>query len=59
MKKLIVVFHRRYALLMGPPIDAILSVHRGQLSEVAELRWDGASQLIRSEVPERRRKIYK
>jgi len=33
--------------------DAILSVQRGKLSEVAKLRWDGATELIRVEVPER------
>jgi len=32
---------------------AILSVHRSELHEVAELRWDGASELIRAEGPER------
>jgi len=34
-------------------IDAILSVQRGELLEVAELRWDGASELIFGEPPER------
>ena len=33
--------------------DAILSVQLLQLSEVAELRWDGATELIQAEVPER------
>jgi len=33
--------------------DAILSVQLLQLREVAELRWDGATELIRGEVPER------
>jgi len=33
--------------------DAILSVQMDELIEVAELRWDGASELIRGEVPER------
>jgi len=33
--------------------DAILSVQRLQLSEVAELRWDCATKLIHVEVPER------
>jgi len=30
----------------------MLSVHHSQLSEVAELRWDGAIELIRVELPE-------
>jgi len=33
--------------------DAILSVQIDELREVAELRWDGASEIIRVEVPER------
>jgi len=33
--------------------DAILSVQLLQQSEVAELRWNGASQLVRGEKPER------
>jgi len=33
--------------------DAILSVQSGEHREVAELRWDGASELILEEVPER------
>jgi len=33
--------------------DANLSVQPLQLSEVAELRWDGASELIRGDCPER------
>ena len=33
--------------------DVILSVQRGELREVSELRWDGALELIRLEVPER------
>jgi len=33
--------------------DAILSVQLLQLREVAELRWDGAIELIDIEVPER------
>jgi len=33
--------------------DAIVSVQIGELLEVAELRWDGATELIRVEVPER------
>jgi len=33
--------------------DAILSVQYGELSEVAELMWDGATELIRLEIPER------
>ena len=33
--------------------DAILSVQPLQLREVAELRWNGATELIRVEVPER------
>ena len=32
--------------------DAILSVQNGELGEVAELRWDGTTELIRAEVPE-------
>jgi len=32
--------------------DAILSVQQLQLHEVAELRWDGAIELIRAEGPE-------
>jgi len=32
---------------------AILSVQQLQLREVAELRWDGASELIQVEVPEK------
>jgi len=32
--------------------DAILSVQNGEMSEVAELRWDGATELIRDEVAE-------
>jgi len=31
----------------------ILSVQKFELSEVPELRWDGASELIQREVPER------
>jgi len=31
--------------------DAILSVQIGELREVAELWWNGASELIRVEVP--------
>ena len=31
--------------------DAILTVQREE-SEVAELRWDGTTELIRGEVPE-------
>jgi len=31
--------------------DAILSVQIVDLSEVAELRWDGAAELILIEVP--------
>jgi len=33
--------------------DATMSVQIGDLREVAELRWDGASEIIRVEVPER------
>ena len=33
--------------------DAILSVQIGQHREVAELRWDGATELIRVQQPER------
>jgi len=33
--------------------DAILSVQLLQHREVAELRWDGATELIHGEVPER------
>jgi len=33
--------------------DAILSVQPSELREVAELRWDAATELIRIEVPER------
>jgi len=33
--------------------NAILSVQPLQLSEFAELRWDGATELIRVEVTER------
>jgi len=33
--------------------DAILSVQPSELREVAELRWDGAIEVIRVEVPER------
>jgi len=33
--------------------DAMLSVQLLQHREVAELRWDGAIELIRVEVPER------
>jgi len=33
--------------------DAILSVQHLQHREAAELRWDGASKLIRVEVPDR------
>jgi len=33
--------------------DVILSVQRGELSEVAELRWDCAIEPIRVEPPER------
>jgi len=32
--------------------DVRLSVQFGELSEVAELRWDGAIKLIREEVPD-------
>jgi len=31
--------------------DEILIVQGGELSEVAELRWDGAGELITVEVP--------
>jgi len=34
-------------------IDAILSVQIGKLSERAELRRDGASEIIQGESPER------
>ena len=33
--------------------DAILSVQIGEHREVAELRWDGAIEIIRVEFPER------
>jgi len=33
--------------------DAILSVQRGEHREVAEMRWDGATELIRGKPPER------
>jgi len=33
--------------------DAILSVQIEELREAAKLRWDGASELIRVEHPER------
>ena len=33
--------------------DVILSVQRGELREVAELRWNGAIELIRVEGTER------
>jgi len=33
--------------------DAILSVQIEKLRKVAELRWDGAIELIRVEVPEK------
>jgi len=33
--------------------DATLSVQVGEHREVAELRWDGADEPIRIEVPER------
>jgi len=33
--------------------DFILSVQRGELREVAELRWNGAIEPIRVEVPKR------
>jgi len=33
--------------------DAILSVHVLHHCEVAKLRWDGAIEIIRGEVPER------
>ena len=33
--------------------DANLSVQREEHREVAELRWDGASELIRREAPVR------
>jgi len=33
--------------------NAIPSVQRVELGEVAELRWDGATELIRVELPER------
>ena len=32
----------------------IRSIHELELREVAELRWDGAIELIREEVPEKR-----
>ena len=32
--------------------DAILIVQMGEVREVAELRWDGATELIRGEPPE-------
>ena len=41
-------FHKIVASYMIP------SVQIGELSEVAELRWDGASELIRVEGPESR-----
>jgi len=31
--------------------DAILSIQRGELREVAELRWDGATELIEGDLP--------
>ena len=34
-------------------IDAILRVQRGELREAAQLRWDGARELIIGEQPER------
>ena len=33
--------------------DAILSVQSGEHREVTELRWDGATELIRVKGPER------
>jgi len=33
--------------------DAILSAQIRKLREVAELRWDGASEIIRGEIAER------
>jgi len=33
--------------------DAMPSVQKDEFREVAELRWDGASEIIRVEVPER------
>ena len=33
--------------------DATLNAQIGELKEVAELRWDGASELIQREVPAR------
>ena len=33
--------------------DATLSVQRGEHHEVADLRWDGASKIIRVDGPER------
>jgi len=33
--------------------DAILIAQMGEVREVAELRWDGAIELIQAEVPER------
>ena len=38
--------------------DAIMSVQDGELSEVGELRRDGASKLIEVEVPERERERH-
>jgi len=36
-------------------LDAILNVQIDELRKVAELRWDGAGELIRLEPPERAR----
>jgi len=33
--------------------DASLSVQKGELREVAELRWNAAGELIHGKVPER------
>jgi len=33
--------------------DLIVSAQELQLSEIAKLRWDGASELIRGDVPKR------
>ena len=38
---------------MSMESDAILSAQCYDIHEVAELRWDGASELIRVEGPER------
>jgi len=46
-------YHSQIITTVSMEGDAILSVQPEQLREVAELWWDGASELILVEIPER------